>query len=125
MDQTILPPLRWEKRCWVSKITLPEWSGFLDCSGPYNGINSTAPSNGTLDLVLNSPEEQDTIFPEQIAAFAYLKEHGEAIRDAILAALFAKYPEWQKEYGYDDDEKALYMPDLEEATQLRSLLGPA
>jgi hypothetical protein len=124
MDTTSLPPLEWDKSGWIGTIALPEWSGFLTCDGSYNRIGSTQPSTGELQLYVNVPS-QAMILPEQLAAFTYLKENGESIREAILKAIFEKYPEWQEEFGFDEDEKAKYMPDLLEAGQLKTLMGPA
>ena len=56
-------------------------------------------------------------------AYSYLIENQKLMRDLILNYLFKSYPGLQEKYGYDDDEKSLFMPDLESKEELKQLIG--
>jgi hypothetical protein len=67
---------------------------------------------------------------EQVAAFRYLREHGLAIRDSILATVFAEYPHFREEYldAFDEEsedypEIAAGVPAISRPDQLAGLMG--
>jgi hypothetical protein len=64
---------------------------------------------------------------EQSAAYKYLVDHQEAIRDKILSGVFKKYPEYRAAYieDYDLDESDQTLPSLQRPDQLRNIMGLA
>ena len=117
------PPLEWDDWAWVGSIRLGAWAGFRSRRGPYASADSAAPSDGSADLCVMTLDEARVLpSPEQAAACRHLREHQEATRDAILAAVFAAYPALQERYGYEGEDAAL-MPDLAGPDQLRALIG--
>jgi hypothetical protein len=67
---------------------------------------------------------------EQVAAYQHLLDHGPAVRDAILAAVFEQFPKYREEYldcfDEEDDEFAdiaAGVPEVSRADELRSLMG--
>jgi hypothetical protein len=124
-DQPPFPRMEWKDGMWEAETVLPEWAGFQTRRGWYCGISSPAPSNGSVLLRVFRPEGGVTTpSAEQIAAYRHFRDNGSAVRDAILAAVFAEYPTYREEYcdAYAREESE-QMPALERPDQLRSLMG--
>ena len=117
------PPLLWDTFRWVGTISLPAWAGFQSRLGAYGSVDSPSPSDGRVDLGLSVGREKGSPTSQQIAAYQHLIDNQEIIQDAILKSVFEIYPQWQEDFGYEDDEKEEYMPDLADANDLRNLIG--
>jgi hypothetical protein len=59
----------------------------------------------------------------QVNAFRYLLEHQEAIRNALVAAIFEVYPEIRRDRLADGYIEESQMPQLERPEQLKSSVG--
>jgi hypothetical protein len=68
-------------------------------------------------------EEKQAPTPAQAAAFQYLLDNEAAIQASVLDAIFEAYPEWQDEYGFDEEEAEELMPPIESPDQLKQLIG--
>jgi hypothetical protein len=93
--------------------------------GPYGASSSTQESDGTARLSVPPPAGVAERSPsaEQAHAFRYLLEHEEAIRDALVAAIFEAYPVIRgrlRGQGFVDESD---MPALERPEQLKSHIG--
>lgn len=119
------PPLEWEDGyAWTGTIVLDAWAGFQSRRGPYGSLSAATASDGAAALNVMTPNDEKTPpSPAQAAACQYLRDHQEEIRDAVLQAVFAKYPDLQELYGYEGDEASEYLPDIERPEQLRALIG--
>jgi hypothetical protein len=119
------PPLQWDGYSWVGSIKLPSWTGFQCRLGPYASVSAEAPSDGTTQLRIESPNEEAQAPPslEQAAAFNLLIDHDQAISMAILQALLDSYPSLCESYGYDDAEAAAYMPPVASPDEFQRLIG--
>jgi hypothetical protein len=122
-----LPPLVWNGYFWEGQVTLATWRGFQTRRGPYAGVSAPQPSDGTVRLSFLTPDNEE-VSPsaEQIEAYRYLLANEKCITDVVLAALFAAYPQWREEYedAYSDDgDFDEIMPPLQQAGQLRALIG--
>jgi hypothetical protein len=131
LESPPFPPLRWHHETWTCDLILPEWAGFQTRGGPYDAVSSPAPSDGTFRLRV-TVAGSDRLAPttEQANAFQYLREHGLAIRDAILANVFAQYPQFREEYLDALDEEDEDFPEIAAAVlvldrpdQLAGLMG--
>lgn len=130
-DQPPLPRLVWNDGDWEAEVVLSVWSGFQTRRGWYNRVSSPDPSDGSVRLLVIRPRgESPPPSAEQVAAYQHLLDHGSAVRDAILAAVFTKYPTFRSEYldcfDEEDDEFvdiAAGVPELSQADELRSLIG--
>lgn len=118
-----LPPLVWNTFRWVGADSLSTWAGFQSRLGAYGTVDSSLQSDGKIELSLSAGEDRSLPTSEQIAAYQYLSDNQETIRDAILKSIFELYPQWQQDFGYSQDEIKEYMPNLEDETGLRSLIG--
>ena len=116
-----LEPARREKHDWVSQITLSSWSDFEAPDDFGDDSNSSEEPAGRVELSLLLPEDTVALPPEHRAALEHLLQNEEALRDAILEALLRQYPQWQPDYGYEDEFKYL-MPDVTSVNDFRSLL---
>ena len=118
------PALEWDDYAWTCPIVLPAWAGFQSRRGPYASRSALMPSDGSALLYLMPPDDMGAVpTPEQAAAYRHLMDHQEATRDAILQAIFDRYPDEQKAYGYEGEEAEELMPDLQDREQLRAMIG--
>jgi hypothetical protein len=58
-----------------------------------------------------------------VAAFRHLLDHETDVAGAVLEALFERYPEEQAAYAVDDDEEGASLPDIDDPSGLRTLIG--
>lgn len=106
-------------------IKLNAWIGYQSRQGAYGSVNNDEQSDGTAklniggDMVLDISE----VTQEHVNAYNYLTQHQEAIKDTILAALLAQYKDLQGQYGYDAEDAASIMPDVDNISQFKSLIG--
>lgn len=118
------PPLEWDGYCWEGSVLLPAWAGFQSRQGNYEAVSSTIVSDGLTYLNIMTPDgEQTSPAPEQAEAYQYLLQQQEAVRDSILATVFANYATWQEQYGYKGEEAQQFMPDIQRPEQLKPLIG--
>lgn len=96
---------------WTGKIELESWNQFFE-------------KKLELDLNVGGDMEIIDINVSHEKAYEYLMKHQEEILGEILAELYKIYPQWQEEYGYDDEELEEYMPDLEDIDSLKKLMTP-
>ena len=129
MQQTLnmppFPPLRWDEYFWTGEVVLPSWADFQSRRGPYGSVSSRGKSDGSARLTV-TPQDDDERTPplaEQLRAFQLLLERERMAGDSVLQAIFARYPGLRDAYGYDDEEAAELMPEIEYAEQLRTLIG--
>lgn len=68
--------------------------------------------------------DSDSIKSEQVAAYNYLIENQDEMKDVILQKLFAIYPEIQEEYGeyFDEDEMKDYLPNITQPEDMFHLI---
>ena len=124
---------------WKATIVLNSWRGFQSRGGPYGGIDSTVPSDGTVTLLVNpgDDEEETPPFAEQSAAFQHLLENEQVIHDQIVKAIFERYPKLRaklqkqmkemleckmikKKYH---DEFLSQMPEISKPSELLRMMG--
>lgn len=127
LDHPPFPRLTWEYYFWTAKDNLPAWAGFQERHGPYASANSEKPSTGDIKIFIKPPKTTEASFgppaPEQSTAYNFLKQNNRDIAMAALEAIFEKYPEWQDSYGYEDDEREEFMPDIRSPNDLKQLIG--
>jgi hypothetical protein len=121
------PPLAWDGYFWATTVVLPAWKGFQCRLGPYGARSSQKPSDGTIQFSVASPgkDSETAPSPEQGAAYRYLVDHQESIRDTILRAVFDEYPGYRAAYyeDYDLDKSDDALPVLDSPEQLRDVMG--
>ena len=119
------PPLRWDGYFWAGRVVLNAWRGFQSRLGAYAARSSTKESDGTAQLSVAPPAGVAERPPsaEQTNAFRYLLEHEEAIRDALLSAIFEEYPAIRERLLGDGLVDESDLPALERAEQLKSHIG--
>jgi hypothetical protein len=93
--------------------------------GAYAASSSTNASQGTARLSMSPPAGVAERPPsaEQANALRYLLEHEEAIRDALVAAIFEEYPVIRAKLlgqGFVDESE---LPALEQPEQLKAHIG--
>jgi hypothetical protein len=106
-------------------MVLSSWRGFQSRLGAYAASSSTKESDGTARLSVPPPAGVAERPPsaEQANAFQYLLDHEQAIRDALVPAIFEEYPVIRERLlgqGLVDESD---MPALERPEQLKSHIG--
>jgi hypothetical protein len=112
---------------WEGADVLPAWAGFQARHGPYTSRSSRKSSTGKVELRVVAPPGDDDNPPpakEQVAAYRYLKENEEKVRDAVVAAVFKEYPKLRRHYAAGElDENEYHMPEIREKAELKKLIG--
>jgi hypothetical protein len=94
-------------------ICLEAWDDFLTKKNGVYGLDLGG------DTVMADPKIED----EHVAAFHYIVENQNAIRDIVLKVLFKNYKDLQDYYGYEDEELERFMPNINEINDLKNLIG--
>jgi hypothetical protein len=119
-----LPPLTFEVDEWTGRDTIPAWAGFVDVG---DGFGPRRKSKGKVDVVVAAADEDEEAppAPEQVAAYAYLKDNDAAVTKAVVAAIFKQYPKWRKDYDADEmeDDEDFEMPPIQSPGDLKRLIG--
>jgi hypothetical protein len=110
--------------CWVAKVILPSWTGYLGHNRQYGRAGLDKSSDGSAELVF-APEGRDTrpLAEHEVTLVDWFLDNERAVSKAAKAAIFQKYPELQEIYGYSNQEKAELMPDISSADDLTHLIG--
>lgn len=116
---------KYEIRNLEGPVTLACWSGFQSRQEAYNAPDSPHPSNGNARINIGGDmiNEDPAVQRFHINAYNYLMEFQQQIQDNILHALFAEYKGLQEMYGYDKEEAAALMPDVQDMQQFKKLIG--
>jgi hypothetical protein len=121
------PPLRWRDPGWAGRIVLGSWADFQSRLGAYAGRSpGTAPA-GTVRLRIAAPSADPPTppTPGQVAAYAYLLANEDAIRDALVAAIFEEYPKIRQKVLRDGTADPTAIPELSSPGDLKDLVGLA
>jgi hypothetical protein len=104
---------------------LCSWRGFQSRLGAYAASSSIKESDGTARLSVPPPAgvAERPPLAEQADAFRYLLEHEEAIRDALVAAIFEEYPVIRARLLGQGFINEVDMPALQRPEQLKSHIG--
>ena len=118
-----IPSLTFDKFFWEGTIVLSSWSGYQSRRGAYGARDSRKKSDGTTQLAVSPPDGKDA-FPlaEQFAAYCYLVEHQQNIRDRILAAVLEEYPRFRSRF-YEVASPSEPFPNVDSVDGLRRVLG--
>ena len=109
---------------WVAKTKLPFWAGFQGGTAPADSAEPPAPSNGSVDIVF-APEDRDTspMTTAELQLVRWFLDNQDEVSQIVLEAILSVYPDLQQSYGYEDQDKQTYMPDISEPDQLRNLIS--
>jgi len=120
-----LPPLKREMHEWTGRDVFTAWSGTQERHGGYTSRSSSKPSNGSVLLNIPRLDEDDANprppAPEQVAAYAYFKEHQAEVTDAVMAALLKDYGKLRRQWLKHDPD--LELPEITSAEEMRKNVG--
>ena len=103
--------MRYEDGFWTGKIELPVW-------------NEIFPNAAEIEVSVGGDEMTDQILPIHETALRFLQENQGEILVEILNSLFSYYPQLQEDYGYDEEEKEEFMPDVHDIRDFVGLVTP-
>ena len=119
------PPLKREMHEWTGKDILKAWAGTQERHGAYTSRSSAKPSRGSVVLNIPRLDENDADpmppAPEQVAAYAYLKENQVAVTEAVMAALLKEYTKIRRQWLKHDPD--LELPEIKTVAQMRKNVG--
>ncbi|MGB2739194.1 MAG: hypothetical protein WBC60_01405 [Cognaticolwellia sp.] len=109
---------------WKTEVNLPSWRGFQSMNGPYGAKDSDIPSNGNVTIIF-APEGRDIepLSNEEIKSVVWVVENEEPLAKYLLSSLVNVYPSLQKNYGYTEQEKIEFMPNVNTQDDFRNLIG--
>jgi hypothetical protein len=120
------PELICKEEEWESTFQMPAWAGFQSRGGAYGAIDSNAPSDGEVDLlVVASSPEQTTPSQYQVSAYEYLSMNGQDIVDSVLKSLLGYYSDLRADWLTFIKAEDLndVMPEIQSLEDFRSLIG--
>jgi hypothetical protein len=121
-----LPPFGTLRRSkygwWEGEARLPAWAGFQSRRGAYGSLDSRSPSDGSVEVHVNSKTDCPPS-EAQRKALQFQLEHGAEVRQSALDALLRHYheirDECMEELVLTDEE----MPPIQSTEQFRRLIG--
>lgn len=112
------PPLKLDTHDWKGKDVLTAWIGYYTRDPDYDdemNEDEKAKADGAFEFEIERLDEDDQNprppAPEQLAAYAYLKEHQVEIRDKVLTAFLALFYKVSKQWLKHDPD--LELPKIE------------
>jgi hypothetical protein len=121
------PPLKREMHEWTGKDTLTAWAGTQECHGAYTSRSSKKPSKGSVMIQIPRLGDDDANprppAPEQVAAYAYLKDNQDDITAAIMAALLKDYTKTRKRWIKSDPDLEEELPEITTPDEMREHVG--
>lgn len=118
--------LEWDDYFWTGRTVLPAWAGFQQRLGPYSGMSGIGPSNGEVRLSIHAADvaTRSIPTPAQREGFVYLQKNAEPLREKMLQALLAVYPQWRESYvDFLGDEADEMMPVIKSPSDFKRLIG--
>jgi hypothetical protein len=115
----------WNKHFWTTNVCLPSWRGFQSRGGPYATLDSTAPTDGFVQLVF-APEGRDhaPLRDEEVDLVNRALALQEEMQRSVLGALLSGYPALQKKYErFLGREFARRMPNVTVLADFQRLIG--
>jgi hypothetical protein len=96
---------------WEGTIKLDNWDNYYETD---------------LKLVLNIGGDciVDEITDIHENGYRYLLDNQVDILRIVIDEIYSHYARWQEEYGYDEEEKRLIMPNMNDKQGLREILKP-
>ncbi len=102
----------WERYDALENIlNLPQWKPYF-------------PDMEPLDISFCGDDPPLALSPAHENSLSFLLTHGAQMLDSILTRLLAEYPQLQEDFGYSEEEKGEYMPDVTTKEELCKLLTP-
>lgn len=98
---------------FFDSIELEEWQSFFGEEEAYMQCE-----------ILFDDDEEEEITQEHENGIEYLENNQKEVLESILTELLKIYPEQQKIYGYSEEDKADFMPDIKEINEFANLISP-
>lgn len=110
-----IPNLEWTEYGYEGEITLEHWEEIFK-------LTKSITIEIGADKVMH--DEDKEITQEHILAYQFILDNQKDILIAIFEELLKVYPKWQDDYGYDEDDKAEFMPYINTIEDLYRLIKP-
>jgi hypothetical protein len=119
------PPLKMTLSEFEGEDVLPAWAGTQQRQGGYTSISSRKSSKGSFRVRIERLDDNDANprppSPEQVAAYAHLKDHQAAISADIFARLLKYYAALRKTWLKQDAN--LDLPEIGSAAAMKRNVG--
>lgn len=118
--------LKWnpDESTFTANLDLPGVRGLRSAAGPYGALGGVSPGHPIAVSLLGEWDLTTKPAPEGLLAHASAElARFDQVLQCALEAVFQRYPDWQDQYGYDDEERQAYMPTVGSPAELRRLIG--
>ena len=114
----------WDECFWSAQVALPSWRGFQSRRGPYGSVDRSAPSDGVVEHIF-APEGrgEEPLTAWELAIVQWLLDRETAVCSAALDAVYGNYEQLREAYGFEEEERTEFMPDLRRKEDLTALIG--
>jgi len=110
-----LPPD--DPETWQTRISLPTWEEIGQRLEP-------PPQAGVLLAFEAKGENPPALTNKELARSQWFANHHEVILEAALQGLLHIYPSLIESFGYDDEERTRWMPDIASIEELKPMVRP-
>lgn len=97
---------------FLDSVELKEWQSFFNEEDAF------------ISCEILSEDEDEEITHEHENGIEYLQNNQTKVLESILKELLKIYPEQQKIYGYSEEDKPDFMPDIKEIKGFADLISP-
>ncbi|GAA6764588.1 hypothetical protein AAFH68_05180 [Flavobacterium sp. CGRL1] len=108
-----LPKQEEDQDDYFEWVELEEWQSF------FNEEESEIQCE-----ILFDDDEEEEFREEHENGIDYLENNQTEILESILTELLKVYPDWQKDYGYSEEDKPDFMPDVTTIKGFANLISP-
>jgi hypothetical protein len=108
--------------CWAARVSFISWDGYSDHC--YSNPAQLGPkADDSVELIF-APEGRDAspLTDSELALVDWFLTNEPDVSAAAKAAIFSEYPNLLESYGYSDEERADFMPDLAGLDDLKRLI---
>jgi len=109
---------------WATEVALDYWVGFQSRYGTCESIDSDRPLDGKFKLIF-APEGRgaEPLNQYELDLIEWFVDHKQEVSENVMKSVLLAYPGLQESYGYTNDEKIEYMPDVSNIDDFRKLIG--
>jgi hypothetical protein len=108
--------LKLEDNAYTGKVNLPSWKDYT--------LEGETPNNGIINIRIGQAYADDvhSITTADVNGVAGVLGWAENHQKLILEKLLEVYPQWQKDYGYSEEEAKQFMPNVTSIEEFKKLI---
>lgn len=108
---------------WTAKITLTSWKGFQGRIDACDSRDSLKLSDKVKLIFAPEGRGIEPITTDEIVLIEWFLENEVKVSKSLLASLLQVYPALQELYGYSEQEKKEFMPNVSDINDFKKLIS--